>query len=81
MEDWRRQGQESFLMNAHLCYGPYEFIKDEWDHDHCEFCGKKFSIRKEDLNFGYHTRDLYHWICGECFIDFKDDFQWIVDPT
>lgn len=76
MEDWRLQGQEKYLMNIILCREKYIKYRDEWDHDHCAFCGKKFSENQCDLHEGYTTADHYHWICDTCFKDFKEDFHW-----
>ena len=27
---------------------------------------------------GYCTEDQYHWVCKDCFEDFKKQFQWNV---
>ncbi len=77
-DDWRRQGQERFLNKVKLIAKKYHPYRHDWEHDHCEFCGAKFSLREGDLKLGYSTQDGYHWICNECFIDFKDEFDWDV---
>jgi len=74
--DWRRQGQESFLSGVKLIYQKYKPYRSGWEHDHCEFCGAKFSLDKKDLNEGYATEDRYHWVCEDCYNDFKDEFKW-----
>jgi len=76
MDDWRLQGQENFLQNVHLVKKKYKKFRNDWDHDHCEFCGEKFSEHKSDLNKGYATNDNYHWICSNCYNDFKAIFNW-----
>jgi len=77
-DDWRLQGQESWK-NETLVYKNYSDRKTETDHDHCEFCMNKFSDTISDaLNIGYTTQDDYHWICEECFADFKDRFNWTI---
>ena len=81
MPDWRLQGQERFLQGVTLVHKEYQKYRDDWDHDHCDFCWSKFSERPEDLNTGYATTDNYHWICDDCFRDFAEMFQWIVVPT
>ena len=81
MNDWRLQGQEKYLKGLPLVKKRYEKYRDGWDHDHCEFCWRKFSERAEDLNVGYATDDNYHWICEQCFIDFNNMFQWKVLPS
>lgn len=78
MSDWRLQGQEAYLNDVNLCWGKYYPYRKGWDHDHCEFCGKKFSMSGSGLTEGYKTMDSYHWICKECFDDFKKDFSWSV---
>lgn len=78
MDDWRLQGQEKFLQGVSLKKKPYQKYRESWEHDHCEFCGAKFSEKIEDLNIGYVTTDNYHWICESCFVDFKAKFQWDV---
>lgn len=76
MADWRLQGQERFLKGVALQFRPYEQWREGWDHDHCEFCGAKFSLSQNDIRAGYTTADMYHWICESCFADFKDMFEW-----
>ncbi|MCP4022699.1 MAG: hypothetical protein GY729_12720 [Desulfobacteraceae bacterium] len=76
--DWRLQGQEKYLKGNTLYFKKYTIQRENWDHDHCEFCSKKFSVFKDsgDLTEGYTTKDKYRWICKVCFKDFKDLFQW-----
>ena len=77
-DDWRRQGQERYLEGVELSWKRYTKYREEWDHDHCEFCGAKFmesgdqDIQKE----GYATEDNYRWICKQCFDDFREEFNW-----
>lgn len=78
-DDWRRQGQERFLKGVKLIERDYQPYRPGWDHDHCEFCGAKFSPQEGDLKKGYSTEDGYHWICHPCFNDFKDEFNWDVE--
>ena len=77
MNDWRLQGQEKFLMGATLAFRKYEPYRSGWDHDHCEFCGIKFSKLAGDKNEGYVTHDMYRWICKDCFEDFRNMFHWV----
>ena len=79
MEDWRLQGQEKYLQNAELALEKYKKYREDWDHDHCEFCSAKFSEDIPDtFNEGYTTLDNYRWICENCFNDFKEKFNWKV---
>ena len=78
MTDWRMQGQERYLANAVLVRQKYRKYRNTWDHDHCEFCGVKFSEDADDITVGYATVDRYHWICEACYVDFRKSFGWIV---
>ena len=80
-DDWRLTGQEKFLKGATLQFKTYLKYRENWDHDHCEFCQAKF-MEKENpntLHKGYTTLDDYYWICPQCFDDFKVMFEWKVD--
>ena len=78
-DDWRRQGQERYLTAARLVARSYRPYRPGWEHDHCEFCGAKFSCHERDLKSGYSTKNGYHWVCAQCFGDFKDEFGWELD--
>jgi hypothetical protein len=79
MTDWRLQGQEAFLSRIPLRWSKYAPRGgDGWDHDHCEFCSRKLSLQSDDLHEGYTTLDHYHWVCADCFRDFKEMFGWTV---
>jgi len=80
-DDWRRQGQERFLHGVKLIAKDYREFSVEWNHDHCEFCGGRFSLKEGDLHCGYCTVDEYHWICIQCFNDFKFEFAWQLDSN
>ena len=77
--DWRRQRQEQYLRGVVLVFKDYHPHRIRWEHDHCEFCGSKFSLNEGDLKKGYSTLDECYWICCECFNDFKDEFSWQVE--
>jgi hypothetical protein len=81
-DDWRRMGQGQFLKGVPLIHRRYrKYQKNpKWDHDHCEFCGVKFSLHDEPdhLKEAYSTEDDYRWVCPQCFHDFKDEFKWQV---
>ncbi len=81
-DDWRRQGQEKYLSGVKLIFRNYKPYRLGWEHDHCEFCGIKFSFNKEDLHKSYSTFDGYRWICVPCFNDFREEFNWkVYDDT
>lgn len=72
-DDWRLTNQMNYLFQKKLYKKPYEPPRIDWEHDHCEFCGSRVD---SSLPFAYTTEDNYHWICQECYEDFKDMFQW-----
>lgn len=77
--DWRLQGQERYLFGVTIHLQKYLDRKTLTDHDHCEFCGNKFSDTIEGaLTEGYTTLNDYWWICTDCYADFKADFKWII---
>jgi hypothetical protein len=80
--DWRLGGQERFLRGVTLVRRPYRrnLTNPDWDHDHCAFCWAKFMVDDQPgtLHEGYSTEDEYHWICLNCFEDFKVSFEWRV---
>lgn len=80
-DDWRKQGQDRYLKGVNIVFRDYYPYRQDWDHDHCEFCGAKFSKHKGDLNKGFSTMDSYHWICLQCYNDFKDEFKWVVEKS
>ncbi len=81
-DDWRLAGQEKYLKGVTLVHRRYRQYKDNpnWDHDHCAFCWVEFCLEgcAGSIQEGYATQDDYHWICPQCFQDFKDRFQWRV---
>lgn len=80
--DWRLQGQEKYLLGVPLRFKKYSDRKALTDHDHCEFCGSKFSDTIEgSLKEGYTTLNDYWWICKDCYADFKADFKWVIQEA
>ena len=78
-DDWRLMGQERFLNGVTLYFRTWRTSRPAWDHDHCAFCGEKFSDTIPDtLREGYATADQYHWVCVRCFADFRQTFEWTV---
>ena len=76
MNDWRLTNQENYLKGKVLLKKLYKDRKSKTTHDHCEFCMGKFSENPNDYTVGYCTEDYYHWICENCFEDFKELFKW-----
>jgi hypothetical protein len=82
--DWRLQGQEKYLQGVTLAFRTYRryLHNPSWDHDHCEFCWAKFMEDVPDaLHEGYCTLDEDRWICPDCFRDFRERFDWTLDPA
>lgn len=78
-DDWRRQGQERYLKGRRWALRTYRPYREGRDHDHCEFCGMKFSVAQGDLQRGDVTVENYHWVCEPCFADFKGEMEWVVE--
>ena len=50
-----------------------EKIQHFW-HEHCDLCWEKALT---DINCTFYvTDDMKHWICEQCFNDFKEKFNW-----
>jgi hypothetical protein len=74
--DWRLQGQEKYLLGKTLYKRTRVAPRENWDHDHCEFCWKKFGDFDDALNEVWTTEDEYRWICDDCRTDFQQMFAW-----
>jgi len=61
-DDWRRQGQERYLVGVTLKRMRWSSKTPAWDHDHCDFCGTKIASDDiaDSLHEAYATLDLYH---------------------
>ncbi len=79
-EDWRLNGQMSYLYRAKLRKAVFSASETN-DHMHCEFCWDKFAEYDDCLHEGYCTLDGYYWVCEDCFRDFREMFEWmLVEP-
>jgi hypothetical protein len=74
--DWRITNQLEFLKRAHLIQSKYIQPHENWDHDHCKFCSEKIDASTE---LAICTTDYRKWICLECFADFKEAFEWVLE--
>ncbi len=74
--DWRLTNQADYLYEKELVFESYHPYKEGWEHDHCAFCGETIDVKSPKA---YATKDRYHWICQECFEDFKEMFKWKVE--
>jgi hypothetical protein len=74
--DWRITTQEKYLFEAVFEKKIYQKKSVNWDHDHCDFCDKKFSEDpKIGMTDGYYTENRESWVCEQCFSEFKDIFK------
>jgi hypothetical protein len=74
-DDWRLQGQEKYLMEAVFQFKQYKDRVSDSDHDHCEFCSKKFTnTQMGTLHEGFTTEHDNRWVCQECYSDFEVRF-------
>lgn len=69
--DWRLRNQKRYLARREFTWAGYRPHSEQWDHDHCAFCWRKFAAYGESLTSGYVTTDHYHWVCKDCFNDFQ----------
>ena len=69
--DWRLNGQETYLKGKRFQYVSWFSGNPTWDHDHCEFCYAKISNKEGDINEAYEADDGKYWICPKCFEDFS----------
>ena len=84
-DDWRLQGQESYLANRTLRWSKWSSPRPDWDHDHCAFCWAEFGSQVTEhcaYDSGWVTADdEYDWVCPVCFDDFRSRFNWSVEPS
>ena len=76
--DWRLQIPHDELRGKQLVYRCYTQFSERWDHDHCIFCWQRFGRNESDLQAGYETAEGKDWICPQCFMVFREQFQWQV---
>ena len=73
--DWRLTNQMNYLFEKDLLHVPYEAYRPGWEHEHCDFCSETIDTSTKRA---YCTTNKYHWICENCFNDFKETFKWEV---
>ncbi len=74
-DDWRLQGQESYLNGKTLYWRNYSEKSQLNDHDHCDFCTDEISDLPDTWHAGYSLLDEPHaTICQKCYEDFKKFF-------
>jgi len=81
--DWRERDQEDYLLGREFEKREYQQASETWDHDHCDFCWKKFCQAGTEvaaavpgcLTEGFVTLDGDHWVCEVCFFDFRFKYK------
>lgn len=73
--DWRLLGQERYLFGKKLIQKTF-VTKKQRDHAHCAFCWDKIGDCEDWIRVAYCTSDELHWICEQCYQDFRESFQW-----
>ena len=69
-DDWRLQGQESYLNGKTLYWRNYSEKSQLNDHDHCDFCTDEISDLPDTWHAGYSLLDEPHaTICQKCYED------------
>lgn len=41
-DDWRRRGQQNYLLGVTLTRKNYQALSGQWEHEHCDFCFRTF---------------------------------------
>jgi len=86
-DDWRLQGQERYLLGRTVRWAIWASDRENWDHDHCDFCMAKiwdrFNPSDDHVQYAaaWVTEDNHHWICPVCFDDFRERFGWVVEGS
>jgi hypothetical protein len=76
MEEWFLR-HEKYLTGITLVRRHWSQTRENWDHDHCEFCWKTFSDWSGALHEGWTDPEEYWWICDDCFSKFHERFRWV----
>jgi hypothetical protein len=88
-DDWRLMGQERFLQDATFVHKAYRAWSPTWEHDHCSLSTRKLVEKPTGaadelteawaaVGRGPAGQDDYHWVCDDCFKDFRERFAWKV---
>ncbi len=70
--NWHLTNQMNYLYQKNLIKGTFKLIVKAGSMNIVLFVLKKMIIP----TLAYSTEDRYHWICPECFDDFKTMFEW-----
>jgi hypothetical protein len=83
-DDWRIQGQAKYIQGATFVWRSWSSDRPDWDHDHCDICWVHcwdciFEDDPDTQHEGWATPDAAHWVCGACFEDFRNRFDFRVE--
>jgi hypothetical protein len=81
VDDWRLTPAHERLRGRRFEHKPWHASREGWDHDHCEFCWRKFPSEEPAgwTAAGPAGESDYHWICDACFADFRDQLELVAD--
>ncbi len=78
--DWRLKAYDRYLDGS--VFSLERFHSDATnDHEHCVFCWQKITdldlpnCDKDGYCTTYEKTGQTHWVCKECFADFKEQFH------
>lgn len=87
--DDRRASKETLLRGAVFVRKAYASPSPEWEHDHCEICGRELAVEgshrdtADAVHEGYSApgptedpRDDHYWVCPTCFEDHRERLGW-----
>lgn len=64
---------QQFMLGEHFRKASFE-VSDE--HEHCTMCGIKISGLPANIHEGYVTTKNIHWVCCECFDEYREEYSW-----
>lgn len=89
VDDGRLAHKEKLLRGAAFVRKTYAQSNPEWEHEHCELCGREIVEKgsqwdtAEAAHEGYSTpgppgdpTDDHYWVCPSCFEDLRERLGW-----
>jgi hypothetical protein len=82
VKDWRLTPGHERLRGERFVRKPWHASRVGWDHDHCEFCWRKFPDDEPEgwTAAGPAGEPDYHWVCDACFADFREPLELVAGP-
>ena len=74
-------GSVSYYNPCIWTFKKWSMTRENWDHDHCEFCLQKITDLdiSDSIKEGWTNQDEGLWICESCFEEFKETYQWKIN--